>query len=131
MIIKNSDLSNESIAALNVLIEQDINASSAFRLMRVIKELSSIVDDKLKMEKKIYDKWVEKNEDGSPVVPLNADGLPIEGSVSISNVKLFTEEMEELMNFENEVNFDKINFDDLGLLTAKVKDIMTLDFLFI
>jgi hypothetical protein len=60
MIIKNSDLSNESIAALNVLIEQDINASSAFRLMRVIKELSSIVDDKLKMEKKIYDKWVEK-----------------------------------------------------------------------
>jgi hypothetical protein len=31
MIIKNSDLSNESI--LNVLIEQDINASSAFRLM--------------------------------------------------------------------------------------------------
>jgi hypothetical protein len=37
MIIKNSDLSNESIAALNVLIEQDINASSAFRLMRVIR----------------------------------------------------------------------------------------------
>jgi hypothetical protein len=60
MIIKNSDLSNESIAALNVLIEQDINASSAFRLMRVIKELSSIVDDKLKMEKKIYDKWGQK-----------------------------------------------------------------------
>jgi hypothetical protein len=71
MIIKNSDLSNESIAALNVLIEQDINASSAFRLMRVIKELSSIVDDKLKMEKKIYDKWVEKDENGSPVVPLD------------------------------------------------------------
>jgi hypothetical protein len=60
MIIKNSDLSNESIAALNVLIEQDINASSAFRLMRVIKELSSIVDDKLKMEKKIYDKWGQR-----------------------------------------------------------------------
>jgi hypothetical protein len=131
MIIKNSDLSNESIAALNVLIEQDINASSAFRLMRVIKELSSIVDDKLKMEKKIYDKWVEKDENGSPVVPLDVDGLPIEGSVSITDVASFTKEMEELMNFENEVNFDKMNFDDLGLLTAKVKDIMTLDFLFI
>jgi hypothetical protein len=72
MIIKNSDLSNESIAALNVLIEQDINASSAFRLMRVIKELSSIVDDKLKMEKKIYDKWSRKDENGSPVIPLDS-----------------------------------------------------------
>jgi hypothetical protein len=40
--------------------------------MRVIKELSSIVDDKLKMEKKIYDKWVEKDENGSPVVPLDS-----------------------------------------------------------
>jgi hypothetical protein len=55
--------------------------------------------------------------------------LPIEGSVSITDVASFTK-MEELMNFENEVNFDKMNFDDLGLLT-KVKDIMTLDFLFI
>jgi hypothetical protein len=99
--------------------------------MRVIKELSSIVDDKLKMEKKIYDKWVEKDENGSPVIPLDSDGLPIEGSVSITDVASFTKEMEELMNFENEVNFDKMNFDDLGLLTAKVKDIMTLDFLFI
>jgi hypothetical protein len=34
MIIKNSDLSND-IAALNVLIEQDINASSAFRLIEL------------------------------------------------------------------------------------------------
>jgi hypothetical protein len=45
--------------------------------------------------------------------------LPIEGSVSITDVASFTKEMEELMNFENEVNFDKMNFDDLGLLTAK------------
>jgi hypothetical protein len=57
--------------------------------------------------------------------------LPIEGSVSITDVASFTKEMEELMNFENEVNFDKMNFDDLGLLTAKVKDIMTLDFIYI
>jgi hypothetical protein len=39
--------------------------------------------------------------------------LPIEGSVSITDVASFTKEMEELMNFENEVNFDKMNFDDL------------------
>jgi hypothetical protein len=40
------------------------------------------------MEKKIYDKWVEKDENGSPVIPL--DGLPIEGSVSITDVASFT-----------------------------------------
>jgi hypothetical protein len=40
--------------------------------------------------------------------------VSIEGSVSITDVASFTKEMEELMNFENEVNFDKMNFDDLG-----------------
>ena len=47
--VKNSQLSNETIQSLNTLIDLDINASSAFRLARIIKELSSIVDDKLKM----------------------------------------------------------------------------------
>jgi hypothetical protein len=88
-----------SIAALNVLIEQDINASSAFRLMRVIKELSSIVDDKLKMEKKIYDKWVEKMR--MVLLLFRWTRWLIEG-VSITDVASFTKEMEELMNFENE-----------------------------
>jgi hypothetical protein len=60
MIIKNQQLTNDTIGALNTLIELDINATIAFRLTRIIKELSSIVEDKLKMEKKILDKWVEK-----------------------------------------------------------------------
>lgn len=131
MIIKNSDLNNESIEALNTLIEQDINAIIAFRLTRVIKELSSILEDKLKMEKKIFDRWVEKDENGSPVVPLDKEGLPIEGSVSITDVDAFTKEMSDIMGIENEVAFEKIQFEDLGLVTAKIKDLMRLDFLFV
>ena len=50
--VKNSELSNETIQALNMLIDTDINATSAFRLSRIIKELSSIVEDKTKLEKK-------------------------------------------------------------------------------
>ncbi len=131
MIIKNSDLNNESIEALNTLIEQDINAIIAFRLTRVIKELSSILEDKLKMEKKIFDRWVEKDENGVPVVPLDKDNNPIEGSVSITDVDAFTKEMSDLMAIENNVAFEKIQFEDLGLVTAKIKDIMRLDFLFV
>lgn len=131
MIIKNSDLNNESIEALNTLIEQDINAIIAFRLTRVIKELSSILEDKLKMEKKIFDRWVEKDVNGVPVVPLDKDNNPIEGSVSITDVDAFTKEMSDLMGIENDVAFEKIRFEDLGLVTAKIKDLMRLDFLFV
>ena len=59
--IKNSELTNETISALNILIDTDINATCAFRLSRIIKELTSIVEDKNKMETKDELKELIKN----------------------------------------------------------------------
>ena len=128
--IKNSQLNNDSVSAINSLIELDINAAVAFRLARIIKEISSIIDDKVKMEQRILDKWTEKDESGNVVPGKDESGNPVEGSVNITNLDEFTKEMNSLMSVENEIPFDKINFEDLELKTAKVKDLMKLDFLF-
>lgn len=130
IIVKNSQLTHETIASLNTLIELDIAAGVAFKLTRIIKELSSIVEDKLKMEKRILDKWVEKDEKGNPVLAKDQNGEIIEGTVNITNIDEFTKEMSDLMEIETEIPFDKINFDDLSLTTAKVKDLIKLEFLF-
>lgn len=130
IIIRNSQLNNETIEALNNLIELDINASSAFRLTRIIKDLSSIVEDKLTMEKRILEKWVEKDENGEIIRPKDQDGNVVEDAVNIINVEEFTKEMNELMSVENTLDFEKLNFDDLKLETAKVKDLIKLEFLF-
>ena len=34
------------------------------------------------------------------------------------------------MSIENEIGYDKINFEDLNLKTARVKDLIKLEFLF-
>ena len=128
--IKNSQLDKTTVESINELMEKDINASIAFKLTRMIKELSSIVDDKLEMEKKILDKHVEKDDDGNPVVPVNEKGEKVEGSVRLKDTKAFNEEMKSLMEVENTINFDKIKFEDLKLDTAKIKDIMKVEFLF-
>jgi hypothetical protein len=129
--VKNSQLTNETVQAINNLIEIDINASVAFRLARIIKELSSIVDDKVKMEQKILDKWIYKDENGNHVQAKDENGNVIPDVVNLKDPESFTKEMNSLMETENEIPFDKINFDDLQLKTAKVKDLMKLDFLFI
>jgi hypothetical protein len=128
--VKNSQLNNDTIQALNTLLEMDINASSAFRLTRIIKELSSIVDDKIKLEKRILDKWIEKDEAGNPIRPLDGEGNAVEGAVNITNVDSFTQEMSDLMATETEIPYEKLKFEDLNLATAKVKDLMKLEFLF-
>jgi hypothetical protein len=128
--IKNSQLNSETIKALNSLIEMDINANAAFRLTRIIKELSSIVDDKVKMEKRILDKWIQKDEEGNPVIPTDESGNAIDGAVNITNPEAFTQEMNDLMSVEIDIPYDKLKFEDLNLTTAKVKDLIKLEFLF-
>jgi hypothetical protein len=129
--VQNSQLNNDTLGVLNQLIELDINASAAFKLTRIIKFLSSIVEDKLKTERRIYDKWIQRDEFGNPVIPKDESGNPIEGSVSISDMQSFTKEMTDFLNVENEIPFDKINFEELNLEVAKIKDLIKIEFLFI
>lgn len=131
ILIKNSQLNNETIEALNSLIEMDINASSAFRLTRIVKDLSSVVEDKLKLEKRILEKYTEKDENGNPTVAKDSNGNILQGAVNLLDPDSFTKEMSELMEVEVTIAHEKLNFDDLGLSTAKVKDLIRLEFLFI
>ena len=130
IILKNSQLNDDTISALNMLIDLDINATSAFMLMRIIKELSSILDDKIKMEKRILDKWTAKDESGNPTIAIDDAGNPIQGAVNISDSDAFSKEMNSLLEIENEIPYERIKFEDLNLQTAKVKDLIKLDFLF-
>ena len=128
IIIRNSQLNDETIAALNKLVDVDINASVAFKLMRIIKEISSIVDDKNKMEQMIISKHSEKDEEGKVVQAKDDQGNPI--GINIKNIESFSADMEDFMSVENEIGYDRINFEDLNLKTARVKDLMKLEFLF-
>ena len=130
MEVNNSQLNNDTIQSLNTLIDLDINAVSAFKLTRIIKDISEIVELKLKMEKKILDKYAEKDENGEFVRPTDQNGNLMTEAVNIIDVPSFTSEMDELMNMTHNLNHEKLNFEDLNLQTAKVKDLIKLEFLF-
>jgi len=129
-IIKNSQLNNEALGAINNLLDTDIDAVAAFKLTRIIKFISPIVEDKLKMEKKIYDKWAKKDDSGKYLLAKDDAGNEIPDTIVLKDVDTFSKEMSELYEVENEVPFDKIKFEDLKLQTAKTKDLIKLDFLF-
>jgi hypothetical protein len=128
IVVRNSDLNEETLAALNKLVDVDINATVAFKLMRIIKEITSIVDDKNKMEKRLINKHAEKDEEGNVLVVKDDNGST--GGVNIKDMDAFSAEMANLMEIENEIGYEKINFEDLNLKTARVKDLIRLEFLF-
>jgi hypothetical protein len=126
----NSQLNNETVESLNKLIDLDINASCAFKLTRVIREISSIVEDRISLEKKILEKYIDKDENGNPTKVLDSNGDVVEGAINVKEPDQFTKEMSDLMNVEVTLNYDKIKFEELGLKTAKIKDLLKLEFLF-
>jgi hypothetical protein len=128
--VKNSELTKNTIEAINNLMEMDINASCAFKLMKIVKDLSETIETKNSAEKKLIDRYAEKDESGNYVVPVDQNGNSIEDSLTIKNIDEFTKEMKDLMDVENELLYDKLNIDDLGLKTAKIKDLISLEFLF-
>jgi hypothetical protein len=128
IVVRNSDLNEETLAALNKLVDVDINASVAFKLMRIIKEITSIVDDKNKMEKRVINKHAEKDEEGNVIIVKDNGGNV--GDVNIKDMDAFSADMANLMGIENEIGYEKINFEDLNLKTARVKDLIRLEFLF-
>ena len=130
IIIKNSQLGSVTMESLDKLTDLDINAAIAFKLTRIIKEISSIVEDKVKMERRILDKYSEKDEEGNVISPKDEQGNLIQGAVNITDMDSFSSEMKDLMEVESEIAYERINFEDLNLKTAKVKDLMKLEFLF-
>ncbi len=129
--IVNSQLTNDAVASLNALIEMDIKAGAAFKLMRIIKEISSLVEDKLAMEKKILEKWVERDLTGNPVLVYDEKNQVVDGAVKIKDMKAFSEEMDNLLTSESTINLEPVNFEDLGLETVKIKDLLKIDFIFV
>lgn len=129
--IKNSQLNNDTISALNTLIDLDINAITAFKLMKIVKEVSSLLETKLSLEKKIMEKYLQKDSEGNPIPGRDEYGNVIPDSFLVDNPEKFNQDMLDLMLYENNINHEKIKFEDLGLETAKVKDLIKLDFLFV
>ena len=130
IIVKNSQLNTDTLTVLNKLMDMEMNAKLAFKLMRIMQEISSLVDDKLRLEKKILDKYTEKDENGEPILATDEEGNIIPNSIKVKDSDSFNQAMYELMMVENEVGYEKINFDDLNLSTIKVKDLMQIEFLF-
>lgn len=130
--IKNRQLDTETINVLNEIVEMDIKAIEAFKLMKIIKHLDEVVQNRQKAEMNLVKKYAIKNEDGSLKLPLDENGNEIQGSFEVSDEdkEEFNKQFNDLLEYENKIDFDPIKFENLGLEKISIKKLVKLDFLF-
>jgi hypothetical protein len=130
MVIRNSNINNRTILALNHLIEMELPAREAFKLMLISNEISTLVKIKMKAEKKIFEKYSIKDEYGNYMSAKDDQGNIIENSTKVNDIDGFNKEMEDLNSIENENSLSLIKFDDLKLDKIRPIDLMPLEFIF-
>lgn len=120
--IKNNQLSKEVFDALDNIMEVEMDGTPAIKLTRIVKELNSLISDKEKIEKRTLDKWAKKNEEG--------DIIKLGDVVELTNKAEYESNMKSIGDMSNEIQFDKLKYEELNLKTARVKDLIKLDFIF-
>ncbi len=131
--VKNRRLDKEAIGVLNELIELDISTVAAFRLAKIVRELDNIVSIKNDREVAIIKKFAKVDDKGNIIEGKDKEGKSLPGTFEIKDdeSKNYAKEMEKLLNFENEVDFDKLSVEELKLEKYSAKKIMKIDFLFV
>ncbi len=113
-----------SIEVIEKIIDFDLSIKTAIKLSKITKEISSELEIKDTIHKKIEEKYVPKDENGDVVFSDDdkQSYIPTDPEARIK-------ELVELDNEEIELEFDKIEIDDLGDVKIKTKDIMVIDWL--
>ena len=120
MIVKNGDLNETSIKALNHLLDKDLPTKIAFNLISLARVLSEILQDKTKVETKILEKYSMVSPDDET-----------KRIISNENVEAYSKEMSELNSIKHDIKFDKLLIEDIvSIGNIKPTTIGSLMFLF-
>lgn len=126
MKIKNRQLNKETIAFINTLLDKEINAVAAFKLMKVAKTLDEIAKNKQQSEVNLIKKFAEKDETGNIK---RSESNPENIDIKEENIENFNKELNDLNNYENEVDFEPLTIEELGLEKCSANDLMKIEFL--
>ena len=97
----------DAVPALNKLMNEKLQAKTAFTIAKNVQTLSKIVEKIENTKNEKINKWIEKDEKGNPIKDTNKNAYKLKKDNKLN------EEIQTLFKEENEINIDKINLEEL------------------
>jgi|AntRauTorcE11898_2_1112593.scaffolds.fasta_scaffold06595_3 hypothetical protein len=117
MILKNFEVENiYNILQQDIVDAQEIkDIKVKFRIAKILRVLSSPLEDFQKTRNELIQEHAEKDEEGNMIRPTDKEGKPIEDQVRISNQKEFNKKLIVLSQEDNELELGtSLSIDDLA-----------------
>jgi len=118
--VYNYQLNEDAITELTKFSDLKMNAKYAFRMLRILNDIQSLVDTMNKLRNKVFQEYGEEVKENS-------------GSLMIKkeNMEAANKELSELMMVKSTITHDKFDLEEMGIdEKISVKTISLLSFLF-
>ncbi len=125
MKLKNIIFANGFIQALVNLETQRLPMGKAFTLKKLDKQVNEKAKIYDEVRLTLIDKYTEKDAEGKNVPVLDAEGKTLEGQVKITDPDAFNKEYQELLDIEEDYDFEKMTLPDS--IEISTKDLVLLE----
>ena len=118
--IYNRDLDKSTVDSFNSLLSKNIKPNIAFSILGLSDIISNIIENKNKIHNKILLRYGSRSTEEKDKFTIPRE-----------NIDKFNTDMEDLNNIKHEIEFNKLNIDDLELDDKiKIQDLHNLRFMF-
>ena len=134
MKIKNVQVFDENNQkALNELLEKDLVGATALKVVKVVRQLDTLLADINKSVGMVRDKYTVKDVSGAPVHPVEKDKdgneVIMHDRVKIDKPQEFNKELGEILEVENEIEGEMLTEDEIKGVAISAKNLMILSWL--
>lgn len=124
MKIKNKIVLGSTEALKELMENPDIPIKTSFKLIKNVKKIDLILESCNEANKKLLEKYGEKNEDGTLKIDEKSNA-----KIPLEYMNDYLRERNELLETENDIDIDVITIEELAIEKLKPSILMAIDFM--
>jgi hypothetical protein len=127
--LKYKNINDDTNKSLNEILALDLPIKEGIKIAKISKHINTHIEIKTSFEKKILEKYAQKDENGVIKAVKDEAGNIVPNQIYISDPDGYNKELKELESQEFEIPGDMIHIDVLGLDKIKPTILLNLDWL--
>ena len=114
-----------SIEGVKILLDAEVSYATGLKITKNIQALESILAEYATEERKLAEKYFEKDETGNYIINEGGTGFKL----TPETADQYRNDLQALLHFENEVTVYKLSMRELENVIIKPRFIMLIDFM--
>lgn len=111
--MKNAEILN-ALPALHEVVGMPMPAVASLKVARIVRVVETAAQEINQARQQAVERYTERDAEGNPVPPLDAEGKEVAGHVKVTDPAAFAREMEALLEAGTRLEVQPLRVEELG-----------------